>query len=65
MTKTTPVEFAKQVRQETSRVAWPSRRETIITTVMVLILSIVAAIFFFAADRLIAVGIRKFLGIGW
>jgi preprotein translocase subunit SecE len=43
MAKTNPFEFFQQVRQETSKVTWPTRRETIITTIMVLILSAVAA----------------------
>ncbi len=53
MAKTNPFEFFQQVRQETSKVTWPSRRETMITTIMVLILSTVAAIFFLGVDAVL------------
>jgi preprotein translocase subunit SecE len=51
--KTNPITFLKQVRTETSKVTWPSRRETGISTAMVLVMVVVAALFFFAADQLI------------
>ncbi|MGI2032488.1 preprotein translocase subunit SecE [Rhizobium panacihumi] len=51
--KTNPITFLKQVRTETSKVTWPSRRETTISTAMVLVMVVVAALFFFAADQLI------------
>jgi len=53
MAKTNPFEFFQQVRQETRKVTWPSRRETIITTIMVLILSTVAALFFLGVDAIL------------
>jgi preprotein translocase subunit SecE len=53
MAKTNPFEFLQQVRQETSKVTWPTRRETIITTIMVLILSAVAAVFFLGVDAVL------------
>jgi preprotein translocase subunit SecE len=53
MAKTNPFEFFQQVRQETRKVNWPSRRETIITTIMVLILSAVAALFFLGVDAIL------------
>ena len=51
--KTNPITFLKQVRTETKKVTWPSRRETGISTAMVLVMVVVAALFFFAADQLI------------
>jgi len=51
--KTNPLAFLRQVRSETSKVTWPSRRETMISTVMVLVMVIFASLFFFAADQLI------------
>lgn len=51
--KTNPVAFLRQVRAETLKVTWPSRRETTISTAMVLVMIVVAALFFFAADQLI------------
>jgi preprotein translocase subunit SecE len=53
MAKTNPFEFFQQVRQETAKVTWPSRRETIITTIMVLILSAAAALFFLGVDAIL------------
>jgi preprotein translocase subunit SecE len=61
---TNPFTFLQQVRQETAKVTWPSRRETLISTVMVLIFGLVAALFFFAADQLMAFVIELILGIG-
>jgi len=51
--KTNPLAFLRQVRSETLKVTWPSRRETMISTVMVLVMVIFASLFFFAADQLI------------
>lgn len=50
MAKTSPVEFIQQVRAETRKVVWPTRRETIMTGVMVMIMTLILAIFFFAVD---------------
>jgi len=64
MAKTNPTEFVRQVRQETSKVTWPSRKETAQATVMVVIMSILAAIFLFLVDQVFAAGIRVILGLG-
>ena len=48
--KTSPVAFLQQVKTETSKVTWPSRRETMISTIMVLVMVAFASIFFFLAD---------------
>jgi preprotein translocase subunit SecE len=61
---TNPFTFLQQVRQETAKVTWPSRRETLISTIMVVVFAIVAMIFFFAADQLMALGIDLLLGLG-
>jgi preprotein translocase subunit SecE len=50
--KTNPFAFLQQVRAETAKVTWPSRRETMISTLMVFVMVFFAAIFFFAADQL-------------
>ena len=50
--KTNPIAFLQQVRSETAKVTWPSRRETMISTVMVFVIVFLAAVFFFAADQL-------------
>jgi preprotein translocase subunit SecE len=59
-----PFVFIQQVRSETAKVTWPSRRETMISTIMVLVFAFIAAIFFFAADQLMAFGVELILGIG-
>jgi len=51
--KTNPFAFLQQVRSETLKVTWPSRRETMISTVMVLVMVVFASLFFFASDQLI------------
>ncbi len=61
---TNPLIFLQQVRSETMKVTWPSRRETLISTVMVVIFAIIAMIFFFAADQLMAHAIDLILGLG-
>ncbi|HHZ10415.1 MAG TPA: preprotein translocase subunit SecE [Rhizobiales bacterium] len=60
---TNPFIFLQQVRSETAKVTWPSRRETAISTMMVLAFAVIASIFFFAADQLMALGIELILGI--
>ena len=61
---TNPFTFLQQVRTETSKVTWPSRRETLISTAMVLVFAFIAAIFFFAADQVLAFAVELILGIG-
>jgi preprotein translocase subunit SecE len=50
--KTSPGEFIRQVRAETAKVVWPTRRETITTAIMVLIMTTLLGIFFFGVDSL-------------
>jgi preprotein translocase subunit SecE len=59
-----PFVFIQQVRAETAKVTWPTRRETMISTIMVLAFAFIAAIFFFAADQLMAIAVELILGIG-
>ncbi len=60
---TNPFTFLQQVRAETAKVTWPSRRETLISTVMVLVFAVIAMLFFFAAAQLMAFGVELILGI--
>ena len=53
-----PVKFLREVRAEAGRVTWPSRRETVITTGLVLLLSVLTALFFFVADQVIGFSVR-------
>ena len=62
--KTNPLAFLQQVRAEVSKVVWPSRRDTMVTTVMVLILVFMAAIFFLAVDQVLGFGVGLLLGSG-
>jgi len=62
MSKTSPLDFMRQVRQEIGKVTWPTRKETMVTSIMVIILSVIAAIFFLAADGLISFIIGHILG---
>jgi preprotein translocase subunit SecE len=57
-------EFVRQVRQETSKVTWPSRTETVQSTVMVLIMVFLAAMFFFVVDLGLAALIQQALRLG-
>ncbi|MEO1040628.1 MAG: preprotein translocase subunit SecE [Pseudomonadota bacterium] len=59
-----PFKFFSEVRQEGRKVTWTPRRETIISTIMVLIVSIIAAIFFFAVDSALSFIINFILGLG-
>lgn len=52
MAKVTPGEFISQVRAETAKVSWPTRRETVMTGVMVVIMTTLLGIFFFGIDKL-------------
>jgi preprotein translocase subunit SecE len=58
--KTGPLEFINQVRAETAKVVWPSRRETIMTGIMVMIMTTMLAVFFFGIDTIFE-AIVKFL----
>ena len=64
MAKTSPVEFFQQVRQEVSRVTWPSRKETVVTTAMVFVMVFIAAAFFFLVDQVFSAGVRLLFGLG-
>jgi preprotein translocase subunit SecE len=59
-----PITFLKEVRQETSKVTWPTWKETWITSVMVLIMVALAAVFFMVADQLLGWFVNLILNIG-
>ena len=64
MAKSSPIEFFQQVRQEVSRVTWPSRKETMVTTAMVFVMVFIAAAFFFLVDQVFSAGVRLLFGLG-
>jgi len=52
--KVSPVEFFRQVRAETTKVTWPSRKETLVTTAMVFVMVIAASLFFLTVDYILS-----------
>ena len=64
MAKVSPVQFARQVRQEAAKVTWPSRKETLITTATVFVMVILVAIFFFLVDQVLGFAVRLLFGVG-
>jgi len=58
MATTNPLQFIQQVRSEVSKVVWPTRREVLLTTVMVFILAALTAVFFAIVDILIRSGLE-------
>ena len=64
MAKSSPVRFLQEVRTEGSKVTWPSRRETMISTAMVFVMVILAAIFFFVVDEALSFGVKLIFGLG-
>ncbi len=64
MAKVGPFEFLQQVRSETAKVVWPSRRETVVTTIMVVIMAVVASVFFLLADQVFSKLIGFILTLG-
>jgi preprotein translocase subunit SecE len=63
MAKFSPFKFLQEVRAETEKVTWPTRRETAITTIMVFVMVAISAIFFFLADQAIRLFITSLLHI--
>lgn len=63
MSKTSPLVFFKQVRQEAEKVSWPTRKETVTSTIMVFVMVVIAALFFFTADQLLGYLVRLILGL--
>lgn len=55
MARTNPFTFIQQVRAEATKVVWPNRQETLISTIMVLVMIAVASLFFLAADGIISI----------
>jgi preprotein translocase subunit SecE len=58
-----PLKFLQEVRQEVGKVSWPTRQETLISTIMVIVMVIVASIFFLVADQIISWLVQLVLSI--
>jgi len=64
MAKLAPMEFFKQVKIEAKKVSWPTRAETISSTIAVFIMVVIASVFLFLADQVLALVVRLALGLG-
>ena len=62
MILTNPVQYIQQVRAEVAKVVWPTRKEVMLTTVMVFVMSAVTAVFFAIIDIMIRGGLQQVLG---
>ncbi|MCV2882441.1 preprotein translocase subunit SecE [Actibacterium sp. XHP0104] len=63
MAKANPLQFIQQTRAETTKISWPTRREVMLTTAMVVALAAVAALFFTLVDLVIRVGLTELLAL--
>ncbi|MGZ8998831.1 MAG: preprotein translocase subunit SecE [Allosphingosinicella sp.] len=63
MAKVNPGEFFRQVRAETAKIVWPTRRETLMTGLMVVIMTTLLAIFFFGVDTAFSATVQALLGL--
>lgn len=63
MAKTSPGEFVRQVQTEAKKIVWPSSRETMLTTVMVVIMTTVLGLFFFGVDAFFGFVVRHLLSL--
>ncbi len=64
MIKVNPGQFIREVRREVSKVTWPTRKETTVTTGMVFLMVFLAAMFFLAIDQILSGAVRLILGLG-
>jgi preprotein translocase subunit SecE len=63
MATTNPLQFIQQVRAEVSKIVWPTRREVLLTTVIVFIMAALTAVFFALVDLLIRSGLQGLLNL--
>jgi preprotein translocase subunit SecE len=63
MATTNPLQFIQQVRAEVAKIVWPTRREVLLTTVMVFIMAALTAVFFALVDILIRTGLQGLLNL--
>jgi len=60
-----PAEFIRQVKQEGTKVTWPTRRETIMSAIMILIVVVIFSGFFFGVDFVISSAVKFILGLNY
>ena len=63
MASTNPIQFIQQVRSEVAKVVWPTRREVLLTTIMVFIMAALTAVFFALVDLAIRSGLQGVLSL--
>ena len=64
MAKTNPAQFVRQVRQEIRRVTWATRRETMYASLSVLVMALIASLFFLLVDLMLSSVVEFLLGLG-
>jgi preprotein translocase subunit SecE len=64
MAKASPIEFLRQVRAEIKKITWPTKQETTASTIAVFIMVLIAALFLFFADQVMAFAVQQVLSIG-
>lgn len=64
MAKISPIQFFRQVKQEVKRVSWPTRKEVIQTSIMVIVIVAIAATFFFLVDQVLGWVVKLVFGLG-
>jgi preprotein translocase subunit SecE len=64
MARLSPFEYLQQVRTEGAKVVWPGRRETLVTTMMVVAMAVFASVFFLLSDQVFSRLIEFILGLG-
>ena len=64
MSKTSPAQFVRQVRQELKRITWATKRETLFATISVLIMVVIASLFFFLVDLILSNIVEFILDFG-
>lgn len=64
MAKISPIQFFRQVKQEVKKVTWPTRKEVVRTSIMVIVLVAIAATFFFFVDQILGWVVKLIFGLG-
>ena len=64
MAKTNPAQFVRQVRQEINRITWATKRETLLASLSVFVMALIASVFFFLVDLILSNIVQTLLGFG-
>jgi preprotein translocase subunit SecE len=58
-----PLEYIRETRQEVAKVTWPSRKETVTTTILIVVMALIAGLFFLLVDSVVGAGVSRILGM--